>query len=116
MVSNDDNLVRDSTVDNSNDVPLWRGNIFLVIEKVENNIVGRRTNEIFDSFIAQAVVDTPVLVQISALGPVAIQRLEDGQGIRIGDRNTGDAWDGIVRRCPGCIGFRRPSWGGPNSC
>ena len=47
-----DNLVRNSTIDDTNDVPQRRGYILLLIEKIYHNVVRCWANVIIDTLIS----------------------------------------------------------------
>lgn len=83
MVADDDDLVRDGAVDNTNDVPDRGGDIFLLVVQVDDNIIWCRANVVVNTLVLETQVLVPVLVEISRLGTMTVQGLEDRKRITI---------------------------------
>lgn len=65
MVSKNDDFIRNGAVDDADDIPLRRGDIFLLIIEVQYHVVWRRANIVFDALVAKPVVAIPKLVEFS---------------------------------------------------
>jgi hypothetical protein len=53
VVTHDDDLVRDGAVDNADDVPDRGGDIFLLVVKVDDNIIWCRANVVVNSLVLE---------------------------------------------------------------
>ena len=64
MVSNNNDFVGKGAVDDTDDIPKWCGNVFLLIDKIENEIIWRWADVVLDAFVLQAKVLFPPFVEI----------------------------------------------------
>ena len=88
MVAKDNNF-RNSSVDNADNIPFRRGDVFLFVDKVQDNVVGRGAYIVLDTFVAKTT-SFPVLAEVVSFGAVAIQSLEQRQCVRVGDGDRGN--------------------------
>jgi len=80
-----DDFVRNGAIDHANNIPYGRCYIVLLVIEVHDHIIWCWANVILDSFVAKPSVAGPILVEIFSLWAMAIEGLQDWQGIQIGD-------------------------------
>jgi hypothetical protein len=100
MVADNDDLVRDGAVDNANDVPDRGGDIFLLVVQVDDNIIWCRANVVVNTLVLETQVLVPVLVEISRLGTMTVQSLENRKRITIRDGDRRNVSSSIVDWSP----------------
>ncbi len=83
VVANDNNLIWDGAVDNANDVPQWCGDVLLLVVQIHDHVVRGRADVVVNAEVPQPIVPCPVLVEVLRVGPMAVQRLEDGECISV---------------------------------
>ena len=83
MVSNNDNFIRNSTIDDADNVPERGSDIFLFVVKIDNNIIRSGTDIVFDALVLEAEIPVPVLVKVGGFWTVTIQGFEDREGITV---------------------------------
>lgn len=83
MVSDNDDLIGDRSIDDPNDVPVGRDDVILLVVQVQDDVLGRRSDVVLDALVLEASSSGPVLVEIGSLGTVAIQGFQDGKGILV---------------------------------
>lgn len=105
MVAQHDDLVCQRAVDDSDNVPERCGDVLLLIDEVQNDIVGRRADVVLDSFVSQAAL-LPVAVERGCFGSVAIEGFEERQRVFVGDRERRDVRDRVVNGLTRHTGLR----------
>ncbi len=78
MVTDDDDLVGNGAIDDTDDIPQRSRHILLVIVKVDNHMLRGRTNVVVDAFVSQTKVAIPVLVEVLGLGPMTVEGFQNG--------------------------------------
>jgi hypothetical protein len=94
MVSNNDDFVRKGPIDDTDDIPKWCGNVFLLIDKIEDEVVRRWTDVVFDTLVFQTKILLPPLIEIFWCWTDSIECLEKGKSINVGDWDRRNRWDG----------------------
>jgi hypothetical protein len=83
VVSNNDDFIGDSTIDDADNVPQRSSDIFLFVVKVDYNIIRGGTDVVFNTLVLQAEILVPVLVKVGRFGTVTVESLEDRKGITV---------------------------------
>lgn len=91
MVAHDDDLIGDGSVDDSDDIPVGRDGVVLLVVQVEDDILGRGANVVVDALVSEAKVSSPVFVEVLGLRTDAVEGLQNGKSILVGDGDRGDA-------------------------
>lgn len=105
MIANDHDFIRNGSVNDTNNIPVRSDDIVLLVVEVDNHVFGTRTNVVFDALVPQTQISCPVLVEVSSLGSMAIQSLEDGQSIHVRNGNGRNARNVRLSRATGNTGL-----------
>lgn len=111
MVAHDDDLIGDGSIDDSDNIPVGRDGVVLLVVQVEDDVLGRGTNVVVDALVSETKVSSPVFVEVLGLRADAVEGLQDGKSILVGDGDRGDAGNVRLSRATRNAGLGRVAWG-----
>lgn len=83
MITDDNDLIGNCSIDDANNVPLRRCDVFLLVVEIENQVLGRGSDVVIDALVSKPEVPLPKLVEVACCGTMAVESLEDRNGISV---------------------------------
>ena len=87
VIADDNHFIWKSAIDHTDDIPERRGHIFLLVDKIEDEIIRRGANIIVDTLVFQSLVLLPMFVDVLGRWTIPIESFENRDSIDVRNWN-----------------------------